>query len=480
MQVSLGSGKLDQQAVDAVVMGVVEGEKVGWKWLNKILKEEGFESKLKDVTVVHSQGKIAAKRVIVVGLGKKEDFNAEAVRRSVGTAVVLAKKSQVKTVALELEDFKYAEAVVTGAVLANYGFKKYQKEDRNQIKKLIILGRNGANEIDRAMKVCQGVMWARDLVNEPPMVVTPKYLVEQARQIARQPGMSVKIYEETELKQMRANALLAVAAGSDEPAYLIHLTYKPELKDRPKVKPKKKIAILGKGLTFDSGGYSLKPAEGMQTMKLDMAGAAAVLGIFKVLPELAPAMEVHGVIPTTENLISGKAIKPGDIVTAMNGKTIEILNTDAEGRLVLAEALNYIGREKWDAVIDLATLTGACMVALGEQVAGLFSNDDKLRQEIEEAAKAEGEMVWPMPLVEEYKDLIKSSVAEIQNISKAKWGGAITAALFLQEFVPVNTPWVHLDIAGPAFEEKGEVLSYVPMGGTGFGVRTLLRFLTLF
>ena len=215
----------------------------------------------------------------------------------------------------------------------------------------------------------------------------------------------------------------------------------------------------------------------MQTMKIDMAGAAAVLGLFKVLPEIAPDVEVHGVIPTSENLISGKAIKPGDVVKAMNGKTVEILNTDAEGRLILADALSYVGREKWDAVIDLATLTGACVVALGEQVAGLFSNDEKLGEQVAAAAKAEGELVWPMPLVEEYKELIKSNVAQIQNIGKTRWGGAITAALFLQEFVPQNTPWVHLDIAGPAFEEKGNVIPYIPLGGTGFGVRTLVRFL---
>ena len=466
------SGKLDQQAVDAVVVGVVEREKVSWEWLKKILKEEDFAGKLKDVAIVHSQGKIAAKRVVVVGLGKKEGLSNEVVRRSIGTAVVQANKSNVKTIALDLQNFKQAEAIVTGAVLADYRFDKYQKDSQGGLKELIILGQGVDGEINRAMKVCQGVMWARDLVNEPSMVVTPTFLTQQAKELAKQPGISVKIYDEAELKKMKANVLLAVAAGSDEPAYLIHLTYKPE------VKSKKKIAILGKGITFDSGGYSLKPAEGMQTMKLDMAGAATVLGVFRALAEIRPQIEVHGIIPAAENLVSGKAIKPGDVVRAMNGKTIEVLNTDAEGRLILADALSYIGKEKWDAIVDVATLTGACMVALGEQVAGLFSNDRRLEQEVMEAAKREGEMVWPMPLVEEYQELIKSQIAEIQNISKTKWGGAITAALFLKKFVPQNAAWAHIDMAGPAFEEKGEILPYVPIGGTGFGVRTLLRWLT--
>lgn len=473
MQVSLGSGKLDQQAVDAVIVGVVEKEKVNWEWLKKILKEEGWEGKLKDITMVHSQGKIAAKRVIVVGLGKKGGMTSEVVRRGIGTAIVQANKSKVRTIALDLQSFKKAEAIVTGAVLANYRFDKYQKDSKGGLKELIILSQGVDGEINKAMKVCQGVMWARDLVNEPPMVVTPKYLAQQAQNLARKhPQLTATIHDEAALKKMGAGALLAVSRGSDEPSYLIHLVYKPE------GKTKRKLAILGKGLTFDSGGYSLKPAEGMQTMKLDMAGAATVLGVFRALAEIKPQIEVHGIIPAAENLVSGRAIKPGDVVRAMNGKTVEILNTDAEGRLILADALSYIGKQKWDAVIDVATLTGACMVALGEQVAGLFSNDRKLEQEVMEAAKREGEMVWPMPLVEEYQELIKSQIAEIQNVSKSKWGGAITAALFLKEFVPQNTAWAHLDIAGPAFEEKGEVLPYVPIGGTGFGVRTLLRWLT--
>jgi leucyl aminopeptidase len=326
----------------------------------------------------------------------------------------------------------------------------------------------------KASKVIQGVYLTRDLVNEPGLHATPKRLVKEAQKIAKaNSNISIKVFDEPALKKMKANALLAVARGSDEPAFLIHLTYKP------KSTAKKRIALAGKGLTFDSGGLSIKPQEGMKTMKTDMAGAATVLGIFSLLAENNISHEIHGIIPTTENLISGKAIKPGDIVTALNGKTIEIINTDAEGRLILADAFSYLAKDegKWDALIDFATLTGACVVALGEQVAGLFGNNSKLNEKILKASKNEGEQIWNMPLVDDYQDLLKSQIADLANVTKSKWGGAITGALFLKEFIPKDIPWVHLDIAGPSWEERGEI-PYIPKGGTGFGVRSIIRFLS--
>ncbi len=264
------------------------------------------------------------------------------------------------------------------------------------------------------------------------------------------------------------NAFLGVAVGSDKPPKFIHLSYKPR-------RPSKKIVLIGKGITFDTGGLSLKSSEHMETMKLDMSGAAAVLAVFAAIPSLIIKSEVVGIIAACENMPSGKALKPGDILKALNGKTIEVLNTDAEGRLTLADAISYaLIKEKPDEIIDLATLTGACMVALGQEIAGCFGNNDILLQNIEKHAKLTGENIWRMPLYREYSDLIKSPIADIKNIQTGRYGGAITAALFLSEFVG-KTPWVHLDIAGPAYTEKDSPLT--PSGGTGFGVRLLLEYL---
>jgi leucyl aminopeptidase len=262
--------------------------------------------------------------------------------------------------------------------------------------------------------------------------------------------------------------LLGIAKGSDEDPKFIRLAYKGT--------GKKTIVLVGKGITFDSGGLSLKPDSGMETMKMDMAGAATVLGIFSALKTVKPAVNVVGLIAACENMPSGKAIKPGDVVTALNGKTIEIINTDAEGRVILADALSYASQfEKPDALIDLATLTGACMVALGEEIAGLFSNDKELAETLKTSAQKTGERVWEMPLVPEYRELIKGKVGDIKNSAGKKYGGAITAALFLENFVDPKIHWAHIDIAGPAFEEKGKPLT--PYGGTGFGVRMLLDFI---
>ncbi|MDZ7587183.1 MAG: M17 family metallopeptidase, partial [Patescibacteria group bacterium] len=283
--------------------------------------------------------------------------------------------------------------------------------------------------------------------------------------------------------------ILGVARGSDEPPKLIRLEYKhPTLRPirhaqgeqvsaKGEVRPgwqNKKIVLVGKAITFDTGGLGLKPGEAMETMKLDMAGGAAILGVFSVLSRLKPKVWVVGFIPATENMPSGRALKPGDVLRIRNGKTVEVAHTDAEGRIILADALSLGVEEKPGLLLDLATLTGACMVALGEEIAGVFSTDKTAVEKLEKAAQEAGEKVWSLPLVKEYKEFLKSPVADLRNISKVKYGGAITAALFLEEFVD-NVPWVHLDIAGPAYAEKDTPL--VPQGGSGFGVRTILNFL---
>jgi leucyl aminopeptidase len=461
--------------------------------LIRTINEEGFEGKLGKTSIFQTHEKIPAKRIIVVGLGKQNDLEAEPLRRGVAAAIKKAKSIKAKEIAIPLFDNQLlgkinpeeaAYAISSGALLADYTFYKYQKEklqkeEKQAIKTLTILNdsKTRINQMikgtNRAKKVIQGVYLTRNLVNEPGLHATPKRLVQEAEKIAKlNPNISIKVFDEPSLKKLGANGLLAVARGSDEPAFMIHLIYKPKT-------PKKKVVLVGKGLTFDSGGLSIKPQEWMEKMKIDMAGAATVLGVFSILANFDFNHEIHGVIPTTENLISGKAIKPGDVITAMNGKTIEIINTDAEGRVILADAFSYLAKqkEKWNAFIDFATLTGACIVALGEQVAGLFGNNQKLNQQIVKASKIEGEQIWNMPLVGDYQELLKSQIADIANVTKTRWGGAITAALFLKEFVPQNTPWAHLDIAGPSWEEKGEI-PYIPKGGTGFGVRSLTRFLS--
>jgi leucyl aminopeptidase len=293
------------------------------------------------------------------------------------------------------------------------------------------------------------------------------FLGEQAQKHCRGRGLSVEVWGKKKIEAMKLAGLLAVNRGSLEEPRFIAIHYKPS------AKPKKKVALIGKGITFDSGGLSLKPAKSMETMKLDMAGGAAVIAAMSRLPQLGLNVEVTGYVPTTDNLPGGNAQKPGDVIRYANGKTIEVLNTDAEGRLILADALALAARQKPDCMINLATLTGACVVALGQHVAGLFSNHQPLADQIARAARDSGERVWQLPLVREYREQIKSNIADIRNIGGAH-GGAITAALILQEFVE-NIPWAHLDIAGPAFAESETALC--SKGGTGFGVRTLLRFL---
>jgi len=310
--------------------------------------------------------------------------------------------------------------------------------------------------------------FARDLVNSPANDVHPTYLAKAATDLAKEKGLTVEVLDRAECQKLGMGAFLGVAAGSEQPPCFIHLTYAP-------ARPRKKVAIIGKGITFDAGGLDLKTAEGMLRMKDDMSGAAAVLGVMRALPDLKPPVEVHGLVAATENMPSGSAIRPGDVLKAMNGTTIEIGNTDAEGRLTLADAISYANAKiKPDEMVDLATLTGACVVALGPLVSGLFANNRGLAGRLRAAADQAGERLWELPLVDEYREFLKSEVADLNNVGP-RGGGAITAGLFLKEFAG-ETPWAHVDIAGPAFSEKD--LPLAPKGGTGVAVRTLLAYLT--
>lgn len=446
---------------------------------------EGFEGLPGELSVVHPQG-YSFSRVIVAGLGKKSDLTVAKLEAAVAAAARRAQALGGKRVGCVLTDeianqfgsSKAAEAIVVGAALGCYTFTRHKsdqkKEEKKKIEECIVLTSAGrlagvSQGVAEGKHISSAVAFARDLVNEPPSVTTPSYLSEVARTLAKaSPRVTCEIFGKSEITHLGMGGLLGIARGASAEQKFIKLAYQGG--------GRKTIVLVGKGITFDTGGLSLKPPEHMETMKLDMAGAAAILGIFSALPALAPEVNVVGLIPATENMPGPDAVKPGDVVTIMNGKTVEILNTDAEGRMVLADALSYAtAKMKPDVIIDFATLTGACMVALGQDIAGLFANDEKLMQRLTAAALSSGEMVWHMPLAEEYRELLKSPIADLKNISSGKYGGAITAALFLSEFVDGKVPWAHIDIAGPAFAEKD--LPLAPRGGTGFGVRLALEYL---
>ena len=417
-----------------------------------------------------------------------KDSSRESWRKLGGDAVRAAKKMKAASVGIALTAVSrellgaVIQAVTEGIQLGEYEFSKYKsgekKASASKQKFSLLLRERPSRElsecITRAKGIADAVIFARDLVNTPPADMLPKDLVAAAKEVkSAVRGATLKIFGEQELKKMKANLLLCVAAGSASKPYLIHLS-------RPaRSASAKKIVLVGKGVAFDSGGLCIKPGKSMEEMKCDMAGAAAVLGAFKAFAALGRTdIELHAIVPTTENSISGPAVRPGDVVRSMSGKTVEVLNTDAEGRLILADAFTYAQKLNPDLMIDLATLTGACIVALGDDYAGLFTHDKELRDSMIEAGRLSGELLWPLPLAKEYKGQLKGQVGDLRNIGSGSGGGATLGALFLEEFVPRGTRWAHIDIAGPAFLSRGG--DYSVPGATGFGVRTLLSLLENF
>jgi leucyl aminopeptidase len=433
----------------------------------------------------------AAKQLRLSGLSPEafdeKDPALEEWRRLGADALKAAESAKLKALAIDLSSapskalHSICAAIVEGAELAEYQFTKYKSSKSSKtstVKSLTLLLASAPSvrvteAIEQAQSRTLGTILTRDLVNTPAGDMTPRDFVREAKKVCQKRGTRLKLqlHSEAQLKKMGANSLLSVSHGSDQPPYLLHITYSP----RTKVKDSKKVVLVGKGVTFDSGGLSIKPWDGMTTMKCDMAGAASVLGTMSVLAKLEIKHEVHGIIPLVENMINGQATRPGDIVKAINGKTIEILNTDAEGRLILADALCYSKRCKADVTIDLATLTGACVVALGMDIAASYTDDKKLSDALIRSGKQSGDKLWPMPLEAEYRKMLNSPVADLKNIG-GRVAGSITAALFLKEFVPEGVRWAHLDIAGPAFGEKAT--DYKRTGASGFGVRLLLDFLS--
>ena len=450
--------------------------------LEAFMSGANFEGKPDETLAVPvASGGLGATTALLVGLGDKKTVSPEGLRRA--AAAVVRRSPKAKTVATTLLDavpaggdrVAAAQAVAEGAALGAYKFLRYkQKSDAPALERLVVLGKKDdavQRSLERGVAVAGAVAWARDLVNEPAGAMTPTQLSEEARRAAEQGGLDIEVLDEVQIANEGLGGLLGVSLGSDQPPRLVKLTYTPD------GQPTGTVALVGKGITFDSGGLSLKPAEGMETMKTDMSGAAAVIGAMSVLRAAGVQTRVIGFVPTTENMPGPKAIKPGDVLKIRNGKTVEVLNTDAEGRLILADGLSLAAEEKPDAVIDLATLTGACMVALGARVAGLMGNDETWIGQVRDAAARAGELVWHLPLPQEYRKDLDSEIADLKNITGNRYGGALTAGIFLSEFTG-DVPWAHLDIAGPA--RAGNDDGYTPKGGTGFGVRTLVEVLANF
>jgi len=409
--------------------------------------------------------------VMLVGLGQKRGVTPDRVREVGAQVGKKAVELGVREVAVEnffadrLGKEAASYALAEGLYLGSYRFTRYKTEAAPvRVRYWIAKGRGRA--VEEAERMAEATAYARDLANEPPNVLTPEALADEALALAEAAGFEARVLGPEEIEALGMGAFLAVARGSANPPRLIHLTYRPE------EKPRRRVALVGKGICFDTGGYSLKPSDRMRHMKADMSGAAAVLGAMRTLAHFRPPVEVHGVIAAAENKISGRAYVVDEVVRTMSGKTVEVANTDAEGRLTLADALYYASREAPDAILSIATLTGSATIALGRKIGALFATDERLGEAVRAQGAAEGEPLWPMPLEPRYERYLKSDVADLKNVG-VREGGAIQAALFLKQFV--RDPYVHLDIAGPAYQPEEWELG--PQGASGFGVRTLARWL---
>ncbi len=445
---------------------------------------EGFSGDEGQTYCTATLGKSKAKSIALLGLGDHHHQSIDLFRRAGGEAYKLAQKKRAKKLCFVVPEkttvplFDVVQALTEGMRLSSYTFSRYHTKDKkeNFVKEIELhLPESPSSEqkvaLERADIIAENVCFARDLINEGPMELNPEALAQHALSVGKEFDLDVDILDEKKLKKEKMNLMLAVGSGAQNisPPRLIRLHYKP------KKASKRTIVLVGKGVTFDSGGLDIKPADSMLDMKVDMSGAAAVLATMRALAKLEPHVEVVGYMGCVENSVGPHSYHPGDIIVSRKGTSVEIGNTDAEGRLVLADCMDYAQeRDKPDTLIDIATLTGACMVALGTKTAGLFSNDDNLSDAIRQSGKAVGESFWPLPLLHELKDSIKSPVADIKNIGE-RWGGAITAALFLEEFIRPATKWAHLDIAGPATNNKAH--PYLSTGGAGFAVRTLIDYI---
>ncbi len=439
--------------------------------------------KLFEAVMLHRPQGLKAKRLLLVGGGKARNFSHTELRKAAGTAVRFLKPKMIKSCAFAIPELSTGaedaiRSLIEGAFVADFDPDTYRSDRKDlRMKSVAVVAPSGSDQakyqrvIDQARAVGESQNFARDLVNEPSNRLTPSALADRAKEMCASVGLKCEIMGPDKIKELKMGAFWSVAQGSDEEPRLIVMRYEPEGAPEKPV-----LGLIGKGVTFDTGGISIKPADGMEKMKYDMAGGAAMIGAMRAIALLKPKVKVISIVCATENMPSGKAQKPGDVQIAMSGKAIEIINTDAEGRLVLADGLHYARMLGCTHLIDAATLTGACVVALGMVNAGAFANDEDAYQHFSQALQQSGEKFWRMPLDPEYQEMIRSNIADIVN-SGGRWGGAITAAMFLKEFVE-ETPWIHLDIAGVAWMEENK--SWIAKGPSGIGVRSLVEFVKTF
>ena len=448
--------------------------------LAEFLEEADFTGKPGQTLAVPTTGAIEARAALLVGVGERDDFDLEALRTA--AAAVARKATKTPVVATTLLDAvprgnrpAAATALAEGFVLGAYQFLSYKSDgEPTQLDEVVVSTSSGARvraALERGRLIAEAVAWARDLVNTPAGDQAPTEFVAEAKRRLRGTGVTVQVLDVKAMETEAMGGVLGVGQGSVNPPRFLKLTYTPK-GARPGV-----LALVGKGVVFDSGGLSIKPSSGMETMKTDMSGAAAVVGAMSAFSELGVKHKVVAYTPLVENMPSGSAIRPGDVLAMRSGTTVEVLNTDAEGRLILADALSMAADDGADAIVDLATLTGACLVALGDKIAGLMGNRDDWVDQVRGAADTVGERVWPLPLPSDMRKLLDSEVADLKNITSTGYGGTLSAGLFLQEFVG-DVPWAHLDIAGPSRASSDE--GYLVKGGTGFGVRTLIELATRF
>ncbi len=447
---------------DVLIINKFEGEETSNALINEFMPET-FKGKPGEIFVMHTHKQYPSTYILALGLGKKDKLDGNIIRENVAKAIRKCLELKVKTVAFDVTtDQIFGIPAIIGTYIANYHFDKYKTKKEPKIEEIYIT--SDSPHLEQTKYIAEAMNFAKDLANEPAAYATPSKLADLAQGFE---GIETRIYEKEQIKQMGMGAFYAVARGSEEPPKFIHMKYSSPT-------PLKKIAIIGKGLCFDSGGLDIKPASSMLTMRDDMSGAACVLGIMKVLNKFKPDIEVHGIIAACENMPGCDAYKPGDILTAKNGKTIEVDNTDAEGRLTLADALCYACELGVDEIIDIATLTGACMVALGNAASGIMGNNSNFVQEIIKMGALCGEKFWELPMWQEYRDNMNSDVADMKNTG-TRYGGASAAGMFLKEFVTDNVKWAHLDVAGTAFLESPH--KEFGKGATGVGVRTILNYI---
>jgi len=492
MEVKVKSLDLKKVRADAAIVSIFEGtrtlggdlaamnEALGGT-ISRLIEKGEIKGKLCETTVIYSLGNLASARIAVVGLGKRQEFTKDRLRQAIAEASRnLQKKGATKIIAgipdvsaIDIPIDGTIQAIVEGAIMGSYNFDKYKtnnnkEENRIESLQIVTLQKHSPSLIEsgvtKGKAVAEAINIARDMVNEPANQMTPQIMAETAKKIAGQYKLELMVLEKDKMKEIGMGALLGVSEGSCQPPKMIILKYRGRESDDID------LGLVGKGITFDTGGISLKPPSKMEEMKTDMAGGASVIAALTALAQLKPKINVMAVVPAVENMPGGSALKPGDVVQAMNGKKIEIISTDAEGRLILADALCYVVKQGARHIVDVATLTGACTVALGKICSGGFSNDQDFMDEVKVAANTAGECIWQLPLFDEYKEQNKSDIADIKNAG-GRDAGAITAAAFLAEFVG-NSPWVHIDIAGTSTSEKD--YGYKKKGATGVPVGTLV------